>query len=176
LDTVFHRTPGVFAAIIEGLRKEDINLVVAVGRDQDPASFGRQPSNVFIERYIPHSLLLPHCHAVVTHAGFSSVMACFEQGLPMVAIPLAGGDQPGNARRCSALGVARVIGHDERTPEAIREAVSQVLHDPSYRDNAARLRGEMRCLPGSDYAVQLLERLVRDGCPVMNNSQSMTRA
>jgi MGT family glycosyltransferase len=176
LGTIFHRTPGVFAAIIEGLREEEINLVVAVGRDQDPASFGRQPSNVFIERYIPHSLLLPHCHAVVTHAGFSSVMACLEQGLPMVAIPLAGGDQPGNAQRCSALGVARVISPGERTPEAIREAVREVLHNPRYGKNARRVRQEMQSMPPPDFAVHLLEKLMRDGCPIINGSQSMAWA
>jgi MGT family glycosyltransferase len=174
LGTVFHRTPGVFAAIIAGLRDEDINLVVAVGRDQDPAAFGPQPANVYIERYIPHYLLLPHCEAMVTHAGFSSVMAGLEQGLPMVAVPLAG-DQPSNAQRCSDLGVARVIGPDERTPEAFRAAVRDVLHNPGYRENAARLRQEIQLLPGPEKAVQLLERLVREGRPIMNSSESMKR-
>src|SRR5215467_1536834 len=174
LGTVFHRTPGVFAAIIAGLREEDINLVVAVGRDQDPAAFGPQPANVYIERYIPHSLLLPHCEAMVTHAGFSSVMAGLEQGLPMVAVPLAG-DQPSNAQRCCELGVARVIGPDQRTPEAFRAAVRDVLHNPGYRENAARLRQEIQLLPGPEKAVQLLEKLVREGRPIMNSSESMKR-
>jgi hypothetical protein len=175
LGTVFHRTPGVFAAIIAGLREEDINLVLAVGGDQDPAAFGPQPANVYIERYIPHSLLLPQCDAFVTHAGFSSVMAGLEQGLPMVATPLAG-DQPSNARRCSDLGVARVIGPDERTPEVFRAAVRDVLRNPKYRENAARLRQEIQLLPGPEYAVQLLERVVREGRPIMSNSQSVKRA
>jgi UDP:flavonoid glycosyltransferase YjiC (YdhE family) len=109
---------------------------------------------------------------MVTHAGFSSVMAGLEQGLPMVAVPLAG-DQPSNARRCSDLGVARVIGPDERTPKAFRAAVREVLHNPRYRENAARLRQEIQLLPGPENAVQLLERLVREGRPIMNSSESM---
>jgi MGT family glycosyltransferase len=172
LGTIFHRTPGVYAAIIAGLREEDINLIVAVGRDQDPAAFGPQPANVYIERYIPHSLLLPHCDAFVTHAGFSSVMAGLEQGLPMVATPLAG-DQPSNAQRCSTLGVARIIGPDERTPEAFRSAVREVLGNPRYRENAARLQQEIQLLPGPEYAVRLLERLVREGRPIISGSQSV---
>jgi MGT family glycosyltransferase len=164
LGTVFHRTPGVFAAIIAGLREEDINLVVAIGGGQDPAAFGPQPANVYIERYIPHSLLLPRCNAFVTHAGFSSVMAGLEQGLPMVATPLAG-DQPSNALRCSVLGVARIVGHDERTPEAFRAAVREVLRNPTFRENAARVRQEIQLLPGPEYGVLLLERLVREERP-----------
>ena len=159
LGTIFHRTPGVFPAILEGLRDEPINLILAVGRDQDPTQFGPQPPNVFIERYIPHTALLPHCDVVITHGGFSSVMACFNQGVPMVLIPLAGGDQRGNAERCAALGVGRVIAPEQRTPEVIREAVREVLGNPRYRERAERLREEMQRLSGPEYAVALLEKL-----------------
>ena len=175
LGTVFHRTPGVFRAILEGLRDEEINLILAVGRDQDPAAYGPQPPNVYIERYIPHSLLLPYCDAVITHGGFSSVMACFEEGLPMVAIPLAGGDQAGNARRCAALGTARVIPPDGRTPETIREAVLDVLRDPRYRRNAEHLRQEIQALPEPEHAVGLLERLALERVPLADASQPAER-
>jgi MGT family glycosyltransferase len=161
LGTIFHRTPGVFEAILEGLRDEPINLLVAVGRDQDPAAFGPQPPHVQIERYLPHAALLPRCDVVVTHGGFGSVMACLEAGVPMVVIPLAGGDQAGNAARCADLGVARVVTASKRTPETIREAVRAVLRDPGYRENAIRLREEMLSLPGSAQAVGLVEHLVR---------------
>ncbi|MCA1740568.1 MAG: glycosyltransferase [Actinobacteria bacterium] len=175
LGTVFHRTPGVFTAILEGLRDEEINLILAVGRDQDPAAFGPQPPNVYIERYIPHTLLLPQCDTVVTHGGFSSVMACFEEGLPMVAIPLAGGDQAGNGRRCAALGVARVVAPAERTPEAIREAVLDVLRNSRYRKNAEHLRREIQTLPEPEHAVELLERLALQRAPLANTSQRTQR-
>ncbi len=77
----------------------------------------------------------------------------------MVVIPLAGGDQVGNAARCATLGVARVVAADQRTPEVIRAAVRDVLGDARYRENAGRLQAEMRALPGPDYAVSLLEQL-----------------
>jgi MGT family glycosyltransferase len=136
LGTIFHWTPGVFRTILDGLRDEPINLILAVGRDQDPAQYGPQPPNVFIERYIPHTILLPYCDVVITHGGFSSIMACCNQGLPMVLIPLAGGDQRGNAHRCAALGLGRIIAPDQRTPESIREAVLEVLSNRCYRERA----------------------------------------
>jgi MGT family glycosyltransferase len=159
LGTVFHRTPGVFEPILTGLRDEPVNLLLAVGRDQDPARFGPQPPHVRIERYLSHALLLPRCDVVVTHGGYGSVMACLDAGVPMVVIPLAGGDQTGNAERCAALGVARVVAADQRTPEVIRAAVRDILGDPRYRENAGRLRDQIRALPGPDHAVGLLERL-----------------
>ena len=106
-----------------------------------------------------HALLLPRCDVVITHGGYGSVMACLDAGVPMVVIPLAGGDQAGNANRCAALGVARVVPSDQHTPEAIRAAVRDVLADPRYCEQASRLRNQIRALPGAEHTVGLLEQL-----------------
>ncbi len=152
------RTPGLYEAILAGLRDEPINLVVAVGRGRDPAEFGAQPPHIRIERHLPHGALLHRCDLVVTHGGFGTIMGCLAVGVPMVIIPVQG-DQPRNARRCADLGVGRVIGPNERTPAAIREAVNAVLGEPSYREQAARLRKEYLALPEMDHTVDLLEQL-----------------
>jgi len=166
LGTFMNRSTAVFAAILEGLRDEPVNLIVAVGRDIDPAQFGPQPQNVHIERYIPVSLLLPHCVLVVHQAGFSTVVTTLLHGLPMVTIPL-GADQPQNARSCAALGVGEVIGPEERTAGAIREAARRVLREPLYRERAERVRDEMAALPGPEHAVKLLERLALEKQPLL---------
>ncbi len=163
--TEANRTPGIYEAIIAGLREEPIDLLLAVGRARDPAEFGPQPANVRIERYVSHAELLPRCDVVVTHGGFGTLMGCLSAGVPMVVIPVQG-DQPRNARRCIELGVGRAIGPDERTPEAIRAAVRAVLADPDYKANAVRMQREIQALPGLDHAVALLERLAFAGQPL----------
>ena len=166
LGTVFNsRTPGLFEAILEGLREQPINLILTVGRDRNPDEFGPQPDNVRIERYIPQGVLLPHCDLVITHAGSSTVTAALSCGLPMVAIPIDA-DQPLNAQRCAALGVAQVIEHRQRTPETIRQSVQTILGDPSYQRNAERIRDEMVALPGPEHAIALLERVARERQPI----------
>lgn len=162
LGTVFNQAPGVLEAIVTGLRNEPITLAVTTGRDQDPATFGPQPPNVHIERYIPQSLLFPRCDAVVTHGGSGTVMAALRDGLPMVIIPIAA-DQFENARLCAGMGVGRVIEPGSRTPEAIREATRGVLGDPTYRANAQRFLNEIATLPGPDRAVELIENLATGG-------------
>jgi MGT family glycosyltransferase len=167
LGTVFNsRTPGLFEAILDGLCDQPVNLVLTIGRDRDPAEFGPQPDNVHIERYVPQSLLLPHCDLVITHAGFSTVTAALSCGLPMVAIPIDA-DQPVNAQRCAALGVAEVIQYGQRTPKTIRDSVQTVLSDPSYRSKAERIRREMALLPGPGHAVALLQRLATKNQPIL---------
>jgi UDP:flavonoid glycosyltransferase YjiC (YdhE family) len=167
LGTVFNsRVPELFQVILDGLSDEAVNLILTIGRDQDPAQFGPQPDNVHIARYIPQSLLFPHCDVVITHAGFSTVSEALAHGLPLVPIPLDA-DQPLNAERCAALGVAEVIEYDRRTPGAIRRAVRMLLDDPSYRRNAEQIRDEITELPGPERAAALLEHLAANKQPLL---------
>jgi len=112
----------VFGAIIAGVRDLDVNLIVTLGRNLDPAQFGPQPDNVHIMRYLSQVLLLSRCNVVVNHGGFSTVLGALTSGVPMVILP-GGADAPVNARRTAALGVAIVLGTNEGTPEAFRAAV-----------------------------------------------------
>lgn len=159
------QTPGLYEAIMAGLRDEAVNLVVGIGRQREPAEFGPQPSHVRIAHHVDHSVLLPRCDAVITHGGFGTMMGCLAAGVPMVVIPVQG-DQPRNARRCADLGAGRVVGPDDRTPAAIRAAVRAVLTDPSYRHHAAGLQAELATLPGIEHAVMLLEQLAAERQPL----------
>jgi len=171
LGTVFSRAPAansVFTAVLAALRDEPVNLIVTVGRDNDPAQFGPQPPNVHIERFIPQSALLPHCDLVVHHGGFSTVTGALNAGLPMVVIPISA-DQPYNAACCTALGVGVVIEPDSVSPEAIRAAVREVMDTPSYRQKAEHVRDEMAALPGPEHGVTLLERLAVEKQPLLTS-------
>ncbi len=166
LGTVFNRVPGIFAAILAGLRDEPVNLILTVGRNQDPAAFGPQGGQVHIERYVPQALLLPRCDAVVAHAGMNTVIGALRHGKPLVLIPLTA-DQPQNARRCVEAGVGVRVPADGALPDAVRAAVRSVLTDARYRTNAARIRDEMAELPGPEHAVALLERLAVEKQPLL---------
>ncbi|MEO5953634.1 MAG: glycosyltransferase [Chloroflexia bacterium] len=166
LGTVNNNLTQLHSAILDALRDEPINLILTVGRNQDPLQFGEQPPNIHIERYIPQSLLLPHCDLAITHAGSGTVMDALSAGLPMVLIPIAA-DQPENARLCVDLGIARVISPDQRNPVAIREATLTVLRDTSYKQAAQKLQQEMQSLPGLDYPVALLEKLAAQRTPLL---------
>jgi UDP:flavonoid glycosyltransferase YjiC (YdhE family) len=96
----------------------------------------------------------------VSHAGSGSVIGALAHGLPMVLTPI-GADQPHNAARCDALGVARVLDAMRVTPDEVRDAVSSVLKNPAYRHAAKQLRAEIAALPGPEHAVSLLEQVTR---------------
>ena len=166
LGTVFNTESGdLFAHVLTGLRDLPINLIVTVGHHIDPAEFGPQPTNVHIAQFIPQSVILPRCHAVVSHGGSGSVLGALAHGLPSVLLPM-GADQPHNAARCAALGVAQVLDPMAATPASVRQALTTVLDDPAYRQAAERIRDEIAALPEPTYAVQLLERLAAERQPL----------
>jgi MGT family glycosyltransferase len=164
LGTVFNE-PKIFRAFLAGLRDEALALIVTVGRNQDPSDFGLQPGNVHIERYIPLSLLLPHCDLAVTNGGSGTLIAALAHGLPVVVVPMAA-DQPENGARCVALGLGRVVMPAELTPEIARQVVLAVLADPACRAAAGRMGETIAALPGPEYAVALLARLAAERQPI----------
>ncbi|MFI6846280.1 glycosyltransferase [Kitasatospora sp. NBC_00085] len=154
--------PGLFGQVLAAFADEPVNVIATTDRDSDPAELGPLPPNTRVERYIPQSLLLPYCALAVTHGGFNTVVGALDAGIPQVVVPFLG-DHPDNARRVEELEIGRCVDPAALTPEAVRVAAADVLADARYRENTARLRAELRGLPGPAEAVGLLERLVADG-------------
>jgi UDP:flavonoid glycosyltransferase YjiC (YdhE family) len=160
LGTVFNVESGdLFERVLVGLRGLPVHLVVTVGWGIEPAELGPQPPNVQIFQHIPQEITLRYCDVVISHAGSGSVMGALGYGRPMVLLPM-GADQPWNADRCEAWGVARVLDPVAVRPEEVGEAVMAVLTTTSYREAAERLRDGMVAMPGPEYGVRLLEGLV----------------
>lgn len=168
LGTIFSRTPGIYEAIIAGLHEEPLTLIVTTG-NRDPAEFGPQPDNVYIEPFISHTQLLPHCDLMLTHAGYGSTMAMLMHGVPAVLLPIHI-DQLRNAARVAALGAGITLSVAECTPELIREVVRTVLNEKRYRRDAQQIQRRLETLPGVDYAVQLLERLAEHRKPILREA------
>ncbi|WP_437963536.1 glycosyltransferase [Sorangium sp. So ce260] len=164
MGTVIGRLTNVFSPILDALRDEPFDVIVTVGRDQDPAALGPQPPNVHIERYIPQTLIFPRCDLVIMHGGFNSMQSSLYHGLPMLCIPLLF-DQPINAAICTKLGVAQTLTRGELSPDRIKRAVRELLENPSYGEKASLLQREMQSLPKLDKAVELLESLARTKAP-----------
>ena len=165
LGTVFNsQASGVFAAVLEALRDEKVNVIVTVGHGNDPADFGAQPDHIHIERFIPQSLLLPYCDAVVNQGG-TAILPMLAQGLPLLLLP-QGANQFHNAAACAAAGVGRQLLPGEVTPEAVRREVRALLDEPALREAARKVQGEIAAMPGPERGVELLERLAEERQPL----------
>jgi UDP:flavonoid glycosyltransferase YjiC (YdhE family) len=147
LGTVVNDAPGVFEAVLAGLRDEPVNLVVTTGPDRDPASLGPQPPHVLLASYLPHADLLPRVDAVVGHAGAGTLLATLAHGLPTVLLP-HGAEQHVNAMVVAAAGAGELIVPEAITADAVRSAVRRVLDDSRPAAIAAEIAAEIAAMPG----------------------------
>ena len=88
--------------------------------------------------WLPVLDLLPHVDVVVCHGGQNTVTEALHFGVPLVIAPVQY-DQPAVAARVEALGAGRVVSFERADANTLREAVADVLTDPSYRRRAREI-------------------------------------
>jgi UDP:flavonoid glycosyltransferase YjiC (YdhE family) len=153
MGTIFNG-PTILRALVEGVRELDVFAVVTVGPDDDVEALGPQPANVHVARFIPQDDLLPHCTAVVSHAGSGTFLATLAAGLPQVCVPL-GADQHLNAGAATSAGAGITV---EPEATAVREALARVLGGAAFRSTAHRLAAEVASMPPPAEVADLLAR------------------
>jgi UDP:flavonoid glycosyltransferase YjiC (YdhE family) len=161
LGTEFNSESGdLFDRILVALASLDAPSVVAVGRDLDPARFGRQPPHVRLERYVDFEALIPQASVVMHHGGSGLFMRSVLGGASQIVFSL-GADQPFNADRVEALGIGRVLDPLSASPDLIRETVLRLRVDVPARERVLKLRSEVLGLPHARAVVREIESLVK---------------
>jgi UDP:flavonoid glycosyltransferase YjiC (YdhE family) len=169
LGTTFNHSPATFQAILTALSTEDVNAIITVGRSMNPLQFQPLPANIHVERYIPQTLLLPHCAAILFHGGYNTLHSALWHGLPLVITPLGAGDQYPTGLLCEKLGMGVMIKEQPPKPVTIRMAVKAVIEQPTYRAWAQQLQHDLQALPDLSEAVNRLENLARTHEPQLNH-------
>ncbi|HLL78837.1 MAG TPA: nucleotide disphospho-sugar-binding domain-containing protein [Ktedonobacteraceae bacterium] len=148
----------VFRSGIDGLGDLEVEVLITSGRGKAPSSFGSLPANVHVEQYVPHSLLLPLCSALIYHGGAGTTFSALAQGLPLLVLP-QGADQYiiGDLVQASGAGLCLTPRHVNAA--TIRQSVLALLYEPGFRANARRLQCEIAAMPGPDEAVRLIEEV-----------------
>jgi MGT family glycosyltransferase len=144
-----------------GVGMLDVDAVVTVGPDGDPAALGPLPDSVRVERFVPQGALLPHVDVVAHHGGSGTMLGALSHGLPQLVMP-HGADQFLNAQALLASGAGRRLLPEEITAEAVGADVRALLGEPGYGKAAHRLADEIAAMPTPAETVPKLERLAAD--------------
>lgn len=111
---------------------------------------------------IPHDWLFDRVAAVVHACGAGTTAAGLRAGLPAIAIPEPGGDQPFWARRLHNLGVsAATLSRRKLTADQLAHAIRTALTDPTLRDNAKRLAAQIADEDGAGKVVTAVKSRIR---------------
>jgi UDP:flavonoid glycosyltransferase YjiC (YdhE family) len=136
----------------------EVNVLATTGSDLHPAELGPQPSHIAMSRFVPQALVLRHVDAVVCHCGSGTMLGALAEGRPIVALPMAA-DQFANAEQIVRTGAGLAVPPEARTPEAIREAIEQVLDTLGFAQAAYALQAEIAAMPSAEQrAAELAER------------------
>jgi MGT family glycosyltransferase len=158
--TMHAKPPLLLPAALEGLASQRVRVLATTGKHRDPESLGLGviPANARVERWIPHSDLLPRTDVVVTTGGTGTVLASLAAGIPLLIVPTAW-DQNDNAWRVSEAGAGIRLPAGRCTPDRIRAAVGRLLNERPFRQNARRLAADFARYGGAAQAAALLADL-----------------
>ncbi|XP_074789721.1 UDP-glucuronosyltransferase 2C1 [Denticeps clupeoides] len=105
---------------------------------------GERPStlgnNTLLVDWLPQNDLLGHpkTHAFVSHGGTNGIYEAIYHGVPVVGLPLMF-DQFDNIHRLETRGAARLVEVATLTSEGFKEALLDILQNPSYRQSIQKL-------------------------------------
>lgn len=133
----------------------DYQVIMSVGNLVDIASLGPLPGHISVFSHVDQIGVLTQADAFLSHCGMNSVNESLYYQVPLIMYPQTS-EQGGVAARVSQLGAG--IRLEKVTPSAIREAVEQVLKNPSYRKNATAISdGFKRCTGAKGAADKILQ-------------------
>ena len=167
LGTIQNRLVGVFQQITEACAGLDAQLVISLGGSaklEYPLKLAGSP---LVVEYAPQLELLQLATLTITHGGMNTTLESLNNGVPMVAIPIAN-DQPGVAARVVWAGCGEAIPVKNVNVSRLRTAIQKVLREDSYKQNALRLQKAIRRAGGVSRAVDIVEEVVSTGLPVLS--------
>jgi MGT family glycosyltransferase len=138
---------------LTGLASEPVQVVATAGDGKDAAI--RSAGNAVIEPYIPYEQILPKTSVFVTNGGYNGVQQALSYGVPVVCCG-ATEDKPLVSARVAWSGAGISIKGGTATPEQIRNAVREILHNASYAERARALGAEI----AKSEALQTIARTV----------------
>ncbi|MGV9752100.1 glycosyltransferase [Nocardia farcinica] len=126
---------------------------MAMREEQAAGQQVAHPESVHFVQFAPMEQLLSGIDLVVCAGGSGTVLAAMSRGMPLVIWP-QGADQPINAARARAAGVALAVD----TAAALAQAVDTALHDPALRAAAATAARQIAALPAPH---DVLDEIIR---------------
>ncbi len=120
-------------------------------------SLGAVPTSVKVFQYLPYSAVFPHAAAIVHSGGIGTLAQALAAGRPQLIVPVAF-DQPDNARRTVALGVAGSLPFRKAAADAMARELAALLGAPDCVTRAQEVGLAVTREDGARAAADALER------------------
>ena len=127
-----------------------------------PETLASLPHDIRAFPYLPYSVVFPHAAAVVHQGGIGTLAQALRSGRPQLITPVSF-DQPDNAARAAALGVARVLPFRRVSARRLQRHLAALLAEGSYAQAARDARQRLDATDGAAAAARAVLELLRAG-------------
>jgi len=153
--SVVHFAPTFYEMAIDAIKQLGMRAVLLTGPNFPSRTL---PPSVLQFDYLPLERILPRAAAVVHQGGIGTCAESLRAGIPSVVVPF-GFDQPDNAERLRALGVAAVIRRNDVSVASINEALSSILNTTTHATLARELKAGMDHKSEMNKTLDAIERV-----------------
>ena len=143
---------------IAGSASLGAEVIVTVGKENDPALLGTMPANVQLHRFIPQDQVLADCTCAVIHGGAGTMLGALSWGMPLLILPQLS-DQFYNSERAVLAGVALALTPSEISVEAVSACTEKLMGDSAIAACAASVRDELASMPSVEEVTDRIEGL-----------------
>ena len=136
-------------------------IIVSVGRDHERWRGIDLGDRVAVFGRVPQMTVLAEADVVVSTGGLNTGHEALWFGVPVLNLPVAGLDTPGNAARIAYHGAGRRLVPGGINVDTVRVGIAELLDDPDYRERARQLSLHLRSRTAVDAAVAVIESAAR---------------
>lgn len=136
LGTILNQNQAFYQNIIQAFADTDYDVVMSVGEKTEIASLGNIPINFTVKNVVDQISILQTADVFITHCGMNSTNESLYFGVPMVLFPQHS-EQGLVADRVAQLGAGLKL--KGKKPKYLAAAVSEVLTNRTYQENAQKL-------------------------------------
>ncbi|MCT2585143.1 activator-dependent family glycosyltransferase [Actinophytocola gossypii] len=152
------------SALLESLAELDIELIATLNAEQ-LTSVSALPDNVRTVDFVPLNELAPTCTAIIHHGGFGTLGNILTHGIPSLTIPAPWWDEKDLGTHLHTRGAGIHLDPTNTTPTTLKNALHQLLTNPTYHHNATTIQQEIHTTPTPNHLTTTLEQLVATRAP-----------
>jgi UDP:flavonoid glycosyltransferase YjiC (YdhE family) len=148
--------------ILDAVAGLPVTVLATAGPNVDAAAL-RVPPNVEVHDHLDHREVMPTVSLVIGHGGHATTMLALAHDLPLLVVPQwEMVDQPMIGQVIAAHGAGLTLPQNASVDQ-LREAITKLLREDSYRRAAAVIGTRLRAQNGAAAAADRIEALVPAG-------------
>jgi len=159
LGTVLNQNQDFYQNCIKAFANMDYDVLMPVGNKTEISSLGSIPRNFIVKNSVDQISILQSADVFITHCGMNSANESIYFGVPMVLFPQHS-EQRIVADRVAEVGAGLKLKGNK--PKYLATAVTEVLTNQKYRENAQKLSETFRNAGGAEEAANVILAKIRE--------------